>query len=656
MTVNAEGDARQVSRSGHSAEVNPNLHVPAMTIWGQAVEASYHPAEMPYDQGNPYLEALPPIMQASEAAKRLLNAPSWTADLRTQPDHLRLHLMYDIPRFYMPLPQTIELESVLSSTIRAGYQDRNPMAVGHWRTIDRRVSALASTVLPDAKYATLAAQAFQTAPTHLVWHPRRSQARGFSMVGITGAGKSSAMEMTLGLYPQIIRHTRYRDTPFATRQIVWLKLQCPYNGAVGSLCLNFFQAVDDLLETTTYTRAYTRNYRAKVSEMLPAVARVAANHGLGILVIDEIQRLSRQRSGGAKSMLDFFGELVDTIGVPVVLIGTYRAQSILQEEFLEARRGTGFGPGYWGPMEEGDAWNMLMRALFRYQYLKNPIPDPITSGLGAVIHDVSQGIPDFAVKAFVMAQIRAVTTGLESLSAEVIYSATRDGFRLAQPWLDRVRTIREAVAYGSMSSEELTQRLAKLPDVDPIDLTGLIQASYQTHHQRVQTTAARSTGTEQQDLSPQQLATSLDATILAVPTMESSSAETAGNGASEHVGPEAMHKTPKTTGILGKGHASRKADSSLGTPTSTTMNPNIDAASAAAASVARKRSGRRSSGFPVHKYHDHEGLAGIVARGVAHGVPPYQALRSAGLIFNPLTDALPSRCAANMQPPEWRAR
>lgn len=654
MKVNAEGDARQVSRPSHSAEDNLNLHLPAMTIWGQAVEASYHTAEMPYDQGNPYLEALPPILQGSEAAKRLLSAPSWTADLRTQPDHLRLHLIYDIPRFYMPLPQTIELESVLSSTIRAGYRDRNPMDVGYWRTLDRRVSEIASTALSDAEYATSAAPA---APVHPAWRSRRSQARGFSMVGITGAGKSSAMEMTLGLYPQIIRHTRYRDTPFPTRQIVWLKLQCPYNGAIGSLCLNFFQAVDDLLETTHYTRAYTRNYHAKVSEMLPAVARVAANHGLGILVIDEIQRLSRAKSGGAKSMLDFFGELVDTIGVPVVLIGTYRAQSILQEEFLEARRGTGFGPGYWGPMEQGDAWNMLMRALFRYQYLKRPIPDPVTSELGTVIHDVSQGIPDFAVKAFVMAQIRAVTTGLESLSAEVIYSATRDGFRLAQPWLDRVRTIREAVAHGSMSSEELTKRLARLPEVDPIDLTGLIQAAYQTQSYRMQTAASLSSGTEQQDPSPQQTGPSPDLTMLAAPAIERISVGKSSNGASEHMEPEAMmQKTTKTAGTPGRGRSSRKAGSSLGMPTSASTNPNTDTDSAAAPSVAQKRSGRRSSGFPVLKYYEHEGLAGIVARGVVLGATPYQTLRNAGLIFNPLTDALPSRTSSSIRPAERTAR
>ncbi len=77
--------------------------------------------------------------------------------------------------------------------------------------------------------------------------------------------------------------------------------------------------------------------------MMPRMAQLAMNHSLGLLVIDEIQHLSLAKSGGSEKMLNFFVNLVNTIGVPVVLIGTMKALSVLQSEFRQARRGSGQG-------------------------------------------------------------------------------------------------------------------------------------------------------------------------------------------------------------------------------------------------------------------------------------------------------------------------
>ena len=52
-----------------------------------------------------------------------------------------------------------------------------------------------------------------------------------------------------------------------------------------------------------------------------------------MLVIDEVQRISKASSGGVGEMLNFFTELVNTIGVPIVLVGTYKALSVLMGEF-----------------------------------------------------------------------------------------------------------------------------------------------------------------------------------------------------------------------------------------------------------------------------------------------------------------------------------
>lgn len=77
--------------------------------------------------------------------------------------------------------------------------------------------------------------------------------------------------------------------------------------------------------------------------LLIIMTQLVRQFQIGILVIDEIQHLSEAKGGGSDKMLNFFVTLVNTIGIPVVMIGTTKAMSILQSEFRQARRGSGQG-------------------------------------------------------------------------------------------------------------------------------------------------------------------------------------------------------------------------------------------------------------------------------------------------------------------------
>ena len=166
---------------------------------------------------------------------------------------------------------------------------------------------------------------------------------------------------------------------------------------------------------------YYKNYaagRRTLDELLPQMARVAANHGLGVLVIDEIQRLSQAKSGGADKMLNFFVQLTNTIGVPVVLVGTYKARRILSGQLHQIRRGTGQGDLVWDRMEEGiwidnnkgepGVWQLFLESLWVYQYVRTPCP--LTKELSHTLYEETQGITDFAAKIYMLAQARAMTT------------------------------------------------------------------------------------------------------------------------------------------------------------------------------------------------------------------------------------------------------
>jgi Bacterial TniB protein len=206
--------------------------------------------------------------------------------------------------------------------------------------------------------------------------------------------------------------------------------------------------------------------------MLPNMARVSLLHSIGVLVIDEIQHLSEAKSGGARRMLNFLVQLVNTVGMPVIPVGTYKAIPILGSEFRQARRSAGQGDLFWYAMQEDDTWQLFLESLWRYQYTKTPCP--LTPELSHALYDVTQGITDLAVKVYMLAQVRAITRGDddssdESITEALIRSVAYDSLRLVNPILEALRS-------GNILD------LQKVDDVLPIDIEPFIQEALRNYH------------------------------------------------------------------------------------------------------------------------------------------------------------------------------
>jgi len=160
-------------------------------------------------------------------------------------------------------------------------------------------------------------------------------------------------------------------------------------------------------------------------------------------------------------MLNFFVTLVNTIGVPTVLIGTTKAMSVLQSEFRQARRGSGQGDMVWERLQKDSNWDLLMGALWDYQWTKKEVP--FTTEISDVMYTESQGIIDIAVKLYAMAQIRAIYSGIEEVNAGLIRQVAQENLKLVHPML-------EALKSGDF------RRISQFEDISTVDFEEFISS------------------------------------------------------------------------------------------------------------------------------------------------------------------------------------
>lgn len=376
------------------------------------------PTSLPEYEGNPFIARLPPLLSQRQLSDALAARPEFHEKERGYAASLRKHCIMRLGRYFEPLERQIQLADRFGMLLRQGYVGRNPLTHDYIRHLQNGAERI------EAKSLTISTR-----------QPVENTAISFALAGCSGIGKSRAIEKVLHQYPQCIQHTE----PFSLVQISWLKLDCPHQGSPKQLCINFFSAVDRLVGSNYFNWYGSR--RASVDEMMVHMAHVANLHALGVLVIDEIQHLNKSKLG-PDSLLNFLVTLVNTIGVPVILIGTLSAIPLLQDNFRQARRASGLGSLIWDRMPKGKSWDHFISKLWQYQWTR--VPTALNSEIRDVLYDESQGILDIVVKLFMLAQLRAVSigevrSGPEALTAELLSKVAREDFQVVRPMLDALR-------------------------------------------------------------------------------------------------------------------------------------------------------------------------------------------------------------------------
>lgn len=394
---------------------------------------------LPEHLNNPFIAGLPPLMTESEAIAALSEKPHFEVGERQYQNQLRRACIMRLNRHYFrPIARHFTLESRVANLLREGYDGRNisdgsylrQLHDNHERVVQRNILACAN--------------------------PAPSTASALTLLGCSGMGKTETTSRILRLYPQVINH----EKPYSFQQVVWLKLECPHMGSARQLCLDFFSAMDSLLGEN-YFRRYQRSNLDLLSTQM---GRVAAQHGLGLLVIDELQNLvniesyesqKRHRSGNhdREKLLNFLLTLINKIGVPMLLVGTLAAAPLLKDTLRIARRASGFGSLVWERLERKEGWDYFVKDLWQFQWTRNPTE--LSQEIIDCMYEETQGILDLAVKLFMLAQLFAIQLseleqdkyGSELLSVKLFQRVAREEFKLIEPMLIALkRGDREAIA------------------------------------------------------------------------------------------------------------------------------------------------------------------------------------------------------------------
>lgn len=388
-------------------------------LMGIQCKAEYKDQEIPSYKGNPFIETLPDIMEAKEIIESFAQYPEFNKEQRFWPDNTRMHAIYQLNNLIQPLPIHLDIANRFSVMIRDGYKGRNPKDISYKVNLNKGFKEIFYS------NGTLVNQVSKL----------KSSASGFAIIGPSGIGKSTSIEKTLLLYPQVVSHKCIEGFGYV-EQVVWLKLDCPTDGSLKSLCIDFFQSIDKILGTD-YEKTNV-NSRSTVDTLMPNMAHIASLHGLGVLVIDEIQNLSLAKSGGEKKALNFFTRLVNIIGLPVVMVGTFEAVYLFENKFAQARRACGMGDMVLDRIVNKQEWDLLLNSIWDYQWLRHYTP--LSESLKNKLYDESQGIIDIAIKLFMHTQWKAIVSKVEQITEDLISKAAEENLKLIRPYIHALKT------------------------------------------------------------------------------------------------------------------------------------------------------------------------------------------------------------------------
>lgn len=383
----------------------------------EIVPATYIETDVRRFKGNPFIEALPPLEQTKSEFLTSLShyPPKPTAENRRAGEIARMMELSTLNDVVYPFPEYQKAGIALATIMRDTYVARNPVT-----TLDRQ------------RRHALATEGEDGLPFPADW---KSSAKGHFMMAVSGMGKTTFALAFLLRYPQVIRHTSYQGQALQCVQVVYLMLRVPHDATLKGLCIQFFDEIDRLLKTN-----YARQARSlrQIAPMVQLMNQVATAVSLGFLAVDELQNLRSARGGNAEFMLNMFSEIIERLGISLLVLATPSVQTVVERSVRNARKLTSSGETVLQPMPKKDPqWDDFCDTYWDYSFVKKK--GRLDKTVRDAWHDASAGNTAFAALAFMLAQ-RNEIGGREIIDAAAFARTAATDMAFLQPAIAALRS------------------------------------------------------------------------------------------------------------------------------------------------------------------------------------------------------------------------
>lgn len=210
---------------------------------------------------------------------------------------------------------------------------------------------------------------------------------GMVVTGSTGTGKTSFLDrLSSYLGENVIIHTKINGRAVRQPQILHIKVLCPPKSSLKSLGIDILGRIDEHLGTRHSRAAKTLS----IPNLLDEVCSHCSNYFVGMLVIDDVQHLSPGNSE-SQEMLKFFTGFMERTGIPLVLSGTVRLNSLLASDSSKASKLAAKGRIELKLLKaDSEEWDMLVEAMWLHSITETVQPMP--EWLPSELHFYTQGI------------------------------------------------------------------------------------------------------------------------------------------------------------------------------------------------------------------------------------------------------------------------
>lgn len=234
----------------------------------------------PLYDNNPFIEALPPMLSGRDLIHALAVIPPYSDSDRDRSTGERLQLLSSLYEFYQPLSMTIDLYCEIYTAMQHCY--------GQY-SIQSEAAAMQNG------YSLMHGNALAASV---------GGGNSFSVIGVSGLGKSTALQRVLSLFPQVIEHTSYHGQNFYCHQIPYLVVQTPHDASIKALILDIYLQIDSLVGTSYQKDALSR--RLSIDVLVSQLNQIVRVNHIGLLVIDELQNIAYRKSDGGMPLFLLF--------------------------------------------------------------------------------------------------------------------------------------------------------------------------------------------------------------------------------------------------------------------------------------------------------------------------------------------------------------